>query len=604
MPGFGDVKRTYCIAVLLALCANPTLAWQPVVEADYGNALFAFYQERYHDAALSLQVAQQQGHLVRHADEAQLLLGGIYLSYGMHDEAENIFQQLIRGRVDSTLQGRAWLALAKLRYQRGLLKEAETALGRIEGPLPAPWDVDQIRLQTDILLATKRFRKAVQTLRPLAVKGDPFDRYNYAAALLLAGATPDGLAWLDDLGRSDAADNTASALRDQANISLEALYRKSGRLSEAEVVLQRVTLQGPFSVTALSELGRVRAQRNNLSGALVPWTRLTERPAYSLEVQAAWLMRADALERLGLFQQALDGYQAALAVYQREQDRIRATRDQLAGTTWLDPLLAGTPGDGAMAWLPELQASHDFHQAIDGMRTLQALATRLHTWRQDISSLRFMLSERREAYQIALTKLAAASPATTLETLRVQYTNTTQQLATIVNSEDIFALADERQREVIDRLQRTRERLSRLPAEALPENVTQRYRLLQGLLSWDLSQSYKPRLWEVRKESQAVKRELERAQAQWEQVKQVQDMTPERFEAYQARLETLEQQLDRLSNRTEYQQVDRRDQLRQLLLQGLAQREKQLRDFADRADYAQTRLRDQLASTPASKGTP
>lgn len=598
------MKRTACIAVLLALCQPPALAWQPVVEADYGNALFEFYQDRYHDAALTLQIAQQQGHLVRHADEAQLLLGGIYLSYGMYDEAETIFQQLIRGRVAIPLQGRAWLALAKLRYQRGLIKEAETALGRIEGTLPAPWDVEQLRLQADILLATKRFRKAAETLRPLADKGDPFDRYNYAAALIKAGATPDGLAWLDRLGRSDAADNTTGALRDQANISLAALQRKAGRLREAEDVLQRVTLQGPFSDAALSELGRVRALRNNLSGALVPWARLTERPAHSLEAQAAWLMRADALERLGLFQPALDGYQAALAVYQREQGRISTTREQLAGIAWLDPLLAGTPNDGAMAWLPEMQASHDFHQAMEGMRTLQALATRLHAWRRDISSLRFMLGERREAYQTALTRLAAASPATTLDKLRRQHDNTARQLAAIADAEDTIALADERQRETLDRLQRTKERLSRLPAEALPEQAAQRYQRLQGLLTWDLSQTHSARLWAARKDSQAVERDLLRAQAQWEQVKQVQDMTPERFASYQTRLDTLEQQLDRLSNRTEYQQVARRDQLRQLLLQGLAQREKQLRDFTDRADYALTRLRDQLASTPVSKVTP
>ena len=59
------------------------------------------------------------------------------LSYGLHREAGEIFAQLIEKGAPPAVRDRAWFYLAKIRYQRGYLAEAEEAIARIENNLPA-----------------------------------------------------------------------------------------------------------------------------------------------------------------------------------------------------------------------------------------------------------------------------------------------------------------------------------------------------------------------------------------------------------------------------------------------------------------------------------
>ena len=64
------------------------------------------------------------------------MLGGLYLSYGEHRLAGEIFERVLAQSVDPELNDRAWFFLAKIWYQRGYLAEAEAALGRIPALCP------------------------------------------------------------------------------------------------------------------------------------------------------------------------------------------------------------------------------------------------------------------------------------------------------------------------------------------------------------------------------------------------------------------------------------------------------------------------------------
>jgi hypothetical protein len=58
-----------------------------VKEPHYGEILYYFYQEDYFPAIVRVLAAQEQDQLAAHAAEAELLKGGLYLSYGHHLEA-------------------------------------------------------------------------------------------------------------------------------------------------------------------------------------------------------------------------------------------------------------------------------------------------------------------------------------------------------------------------------------------------------------------------------------------------------------------------------------------------------------------------------------
>jgi hypothetical protein len=117
-----------CLVLAFLAPAAPALAGKdgpaPIVvkEPHYGEILYYFYQEDYFPAIVRVLAAQEQGQLAAHAAEAELLKGGLYLSYGHHLEAADIFERLPR-------QGAARARQHRRRPARGRRARSEDAAG-------------------------------------------------------------------------------------------------------------------------------------------------------------------------------------------------------------------------------------------------------------------------------------------------------------------------------------------------------------------------------------------------------------------------------------------------------------------------------------------
>src|SRR5262245_25068406 len=94
------VQRLIASALVCLGLGAPALAAdapkpRPIIDAHYGDTLFQFFQDRFFTAITGLMTSQHFNRVSQHADEAELLRGGMMLSYGMHKEAGEIFAQLI-----------------------------------------------------------------------------------------------------------------------------------------------------------------------------------------------------------------------------------------------------------------------------------------------------------------------------------------------------------------------------------------------------------------------------------------------------------------------------------------------------------------------------
>ena len=158
------------LSLLFVLLAPPAMAEgtdrEPIVVEDpqYGEVLFYFYQEDYFPAIVRLLAAKEQEQLTDHAEQAELLLGGMYLSYGQHLEAAEIFERLLAGNVEPDTRNRTWFFLAKIWYQRGYLGEAQSALANIEGELPDILRREALMLNAQILIDEGEYDAAIPLL--------------------------------------------------------------------------------------------------------------------------------------------------------------------------------------------------------------------------------------------------------------------------------------------------------------------------------------------------------------------------------------------------------------------------------------------------------
>jgi tetratricopeptide (TPR) repeat protein len=196
-----------------------------VQDPHYGDGLFYFYQSRYFTSLSALMVSQHFGRMPVHADEAEVLRGGLFLSYGLHREAGEVFEQLIARGAAPPVRDRAWYFLAKIRYQRGLFDEAQAALARIEKPLPAPLEEDRALLAANVMMARNDYAGAARALDALAKSPNAtrYARYNLGVALVKSGNPAEvarGTALLDELGKQPATTEELRSLRDQTNVAL------------------------------------------------------------------------------------------------------------------------------------------------------------------------------------------------------------------------------------------------------------------------------------------------------------------------------------------------------------------------------------------------
>ena len=133
-------------APAVPVAAPNTLAPIEVRDLHYGDVLFEFYNGDLPNALLKLRVYESQGLLRHHADDAKLLLGGLYLSQGQHLEAGRLFAEVLdRPGVPPTVRDRARFLLGKVWYQRGYYAKAEQALRQTGNTLEPEWAAEIMR---------------------------------------------------------------------------------------------------------------------------------------------------------------------------------------------------------------------------------------------------------------------------------------------------------------------------------------------------------------------------------------------------------------------------------------------------------------------------
>ena len=196
-----------------------------ITAPHYGDTLFHFYQDHWFGAITGLMVSQHFGRVAPHDDEAEVLRGGMMLSYGLHEQAAEIFAKLIDRQAPQAVRDRAWFFLARIRHQRGLFAQAQDALDRIGAPLKGTLQEDRQLLQAQLLMARQDYAGAAAVLD--TIKGSPtaglYARFNLGVSLIRLGGDENlvrGNLLLNEVGQAPGPNEEIRSLRDRANVAL------------------------------------------------------------------------------------------------------------------------------------------------------------------------------------------------------------------------------------------------------------------------------------------------------------------------------------------------------------------------------------------------
>jgi tetratricopeptide (TPR) repeat protein len=546
-------------AVALALPAADAAAARGddgivVQDLAYGEVLFEFFQEDYFSALTRLLAAQQRGELEHHGAEAELMLGGLYLSYGQHRLAGEIFERVLQQSVDPALNDRAWFFLAKIWQQRGYLPEAEAALGRILGELPEELEPERQMLHAQVLMEQGRFADALAALEAWRRPGDAwvgYAKYNIGVSLVRLGQVEAGARVLDEVGRLDPENPAFDALRDKANVALGYAWLQAARPVEAKPSLQRVRLDGPFSNKALLGVGWSDAEGADYRAALAPWLALRERSLLDSAVQESLLAVPYAFAQLGADKQAADHYVDAIEAFSSEIVRLTASIESIENGELITELLGERedvaneasgwywrldriPDSVESRYLYELLASNRFQEGLKNYRDLKQLNRNLERWTESLGAFDDILDTRQRAYEQRLPNIDASLGSVDLEAMVARRVELESRLQAIERTEDVVALGTAKEQELWGMLAAMEPHLA-----GASEEIQSKHRFLRGLLLWDLRRDYKARLWAERKALSDLDRQLREAQRRHHQVASSRDDWPEKFAALTTRIEGL-----------------------------------------------------------------
>jgi tetratricopeptide (TPR) repeat protein len=602
--------------LLLAAACTHTARPEPVRheavrDPHYGEVLFYFYQQKYFSALGHLMAEQQFAHMPNHADEAELLRGGLVLSYGLHAEAGRIFERLIEAGARPAVRDRAWFYLAKIRYQRGYRDEALDALTRIGGRLPGELEDERIILHATLLMARQQYREATERLAGVGKRSSwaRYGRYNLGVALVRAGESARGVALLEAIGRDPVDSEEHRALRDKANVALGFIYLQEGKPEPARDALERVRLKGLMSNKALLGIGWVYSTLDQQQRALVYWDELRLRDVQDASVLESLLAVPYALGKLGVWRQSLARYEEAIAAYTREmavldtsiaairsgklgESLLTSDADEEMGWFWRLERLPDTP---ETRYLTLLMAGHDFQEALKNYRDLQFMETQLTRWTADVGAYRDMLATRRAAFNQRLPAVLDAPRMRDRAQLMAARDQFAGQLARIEQEQDGMELVRDKERAQLERLERIRGQLSR---HAGDDESQERYRVLRGLLRWDVETDFSARLWETQKSLREVDRQLAENETRRTAFARARIETPRTFDAFDVRIDGLSPRIHTLHERARQLVQAQGEHLAELAIAELEAQRGRLEAYLTQARFAVAQIYDQSAGQP------
>jgi len=608
--------RVACLAALLLMAGNASGAKsktpREVKEPHYGEVLFYFYQQKYFSALTHLMAAQHFKQLGVQASEGELLRGGMLLSYGQHIEAGRIFDQLIEDGAPLAVRNRAWFYLAKIRYQRGYLEEAEQAVARIEGALPGELEDERLILHALLMMARQDYQQAADLMAGMRSKSDwvHYGRYNLGVALIKAGETDKGVVLLDQVGNTPVKGEELDALRDKANVALGFTFLQGGQYDLARKYLERVRLNGLLSNKALLGMGWAHSANDQMERALVHWTELHDRSRLDSAVQESLLAVPYALGKLGAYQRSLEKYEEAIDVYVREMKRLDASIAAIRAGKLMglflqeDPIeemgwfwnLEKLPDTPESHYLEHLLSGHDFQEALKNYRDLRFLQARLDQWSSDVGIYQDMLDARRAAFAKRLPAVQQSRRAQDLAKLTAARTGYADELARIESESRVEALATDKEQELLARLERIRQLLAR-QVDATSE-AQQRYHLLRGLLTWDITADFASRLWQAKSSLNELDRLLQEAGTRRDALERAQQEMPRAFQAFDERIRELLPRIRQLRGTSNELARAQEVHLGELAITELLRQQERLATYLTQARFAVAQIYDQSSSSP------
>ena len=588
-----------------------------VNDLRYGEALFHFYQEQYFTSITNLMVARERNPITAQKIDPELLLGGLYLYYGLHQDASKIFSDLIENNTSEEIQDRAWFNIGKMRYQGHLFEEAKDALLKVKDTLSPEREAERQNMLANIYLKQKDFSAAYEAIKQLEAHQDwlIYAQYNMGVSLIKSGKSREGTDLLNKISHLKTNDEELKSLRDKTNVALGYAYIRQNQPKASIHFLNKVRLKGPLSAKALLGIGWAYQQQKNLEQALISWMELRDWPVIDTAVQESLLAIPYTLEQMGKNQLALKHYNYAIDNYKKELATLKSTLNAVKGGELLLALRPTVVTENVLSpenknklpdsisapYIHHLLDSVDFQRIHKNYLDLAYLQKNLQEWKHQFPAYTLMLKERAAYYKQQQQVTKKDARLRLVNKLIKQRDKLENKIRQIEQQEDYYALATEDEKETLKALDRAKKSLKRLNNKDEYAEEHEKYNLYRGLMLWQISTDYTPRYWKVRNVLNQVNKALDLSNKRLLSLKLSNKNAPLSFSGYKNRIKDKKKKLNRVLSKITKILTSQEKLIEKQAIKSLQQRYRQIQNYHTRASYSLARLYDRLTLPTNSK---
>jgi hypothetical protein len=206
-----------------------------------------------------------------------------------------------------------------------------------------------------------------------------------------------------------------------------------------------------------------------------------------------------------------------------------------------------------------------------------------------------MLATRRQAHRERLPRVLHDARARSTQQFQAERDRYAAELERIAAEGDAAALADPRRQTLLERLARVRAAIAGLSAEKAAV-AQEKYRRLHGLLSWDLTMDFKPRLAEAQRSLQELDVELATYGQRRAALERAERDLPLEFDGFQARIGGLRQRITVLRSALAGVSVEQDRYLSELAVSELRRLQERIVTYLTQARFAVAQIYDEAAA--------
>ena len=641
------IKKKACAGVFLCLITLAGIAGQPAYSETHnvlGQVLYPYYQGDFEQTLVIIERLQQSDLTSEDNEQLTLIKGAASLSLGLIDQAQNAFEQVLDNTTDDQLRALSWYWMSRLAFEQkrydlsrrafdaldsdalsAMLSEEQIQhLSYQQGHIAllkseANWQVHLAKLPQDNIYRLYLLYSAGAVAYQSANPADARQYFQQVLGAEAPEADKGGWGWLSwqwfiNWGGDDVAVGSEGqaerreewlALQDKTRLALGQVYLELNEYQQAIDTLTGINEQSPFLSQTLLTLAHSLYARGAHEQAMSLWQYLFQQPGNQTQVIAG-LSLAQALERLGGEQQALNVYQQTLKMIEQTLKQVEAlqaaiTPDALTNDN-LNALVQ--PGQNNINRAEALISDFLHMQGADALSRYQQLSSQTHDFAElqsRIADLHTLLDERELRRGHLAEQQQSLALDDTLKQLESRYQSLLAMQQRASDQPDLLASAQ--QLAWLDRTQGAQKRLEVISQHRATDAYEQRLSRIEGILIWQLNEQHPDALWQLTKQLRNVQQLIEQAQQQYAQLQSLGGQPSDIARARQ-RVEAMSVSVSTSANHHQVLVAQHKQHLTSLINNVLVAAKTQLQQQQVMSELAMVRMTDkQLLSAQQADAT-